>query len=345
MTTLLDLTRIPNTDPLDIYRHRDGLYAVDLLTAAVARFDFFTWLAAHPSDAAAICAHFGFHERPVDVMLTLFVSMGLLHREGAILHVTEKTREHLVTGSPWNLAPYYASLKERPVARDYEAILRTGKPANWSSLKDEKEWAKAMETEPFASQFTAAMDCRGLYLGPALARTLDLRQHRRLLDIAGGSGIYACAVAAHHLHLAATVLEKSPVDQIARKHIAQRGYTDRVSVVTGEMFRLPFPEGFDVHLISNVLHDWDVPKVRQLLEKSFAALPSGGLLVVHDVHINEDKTGPYPAAAYSALLANITEGKCYSIGEMRALLTETGCGEVQFTPTAADRSIITARKP
>ena len=53
-----------------------------------------------------------------------------------------------------------------------------------------------------------------------LARTVDLGQYRHLLDIAGGSGIYACALAAHYPALQATVLEKPPVDRIAAAAIA-----------------------------------------------------------------------------------------------------------------------------
>src|SRR5712671_6381335 len=53
-----------------------------------------------------------------------------------------------------------------------------------------------------------------------------------------------------------------------------------------DMFVDPFPQGCDIHLFSNVLHDWDIDRVEQLLQKSFAALPSGGMVVVHDAHIN-----------------------------------------------------------
>ena len=62
MTPPLDLTRTPQTDPLEIYRYRDGLYAADLLTAAVCEFDFFTWLAAHPADKATICRDLGLQD-------------------------------------------------------------------------------------------------------------------------------------------------------------------------------------------------------------------------------------------------------------------------------------------
>ena len=163
--------------------------------------------------------------------------------------------------------------------------------------------------------------------------------------MAGGSGIYACAITAKHPHVKATVFEKPPVDAVARRAIEKRGCADRVDVAAGDMLKQELPSGFDLHLISNVLHDWDVPIVKQLLAKSFRALEPGGMLIVHDAHINETKSGPLPVAKYSALLMHSTEGKCYSVAEMRSFLTETGFTGMTFKETAVDRSILTARKP
>jgi hypothetical protein len=343
MQQLSSLTLAPATDPTSIYRWRDGLFAADLLTTALVWLDFFTWLNEHPSGKAGICRELELKERPTDVMLTLFAAMGLVRQENEIFQLTDLAREHLVKDSPWFIGPYYASLKERPVCKDFLVVLRTGKPAKWGSL--EKEWARAMEDETFANEFTAAMDCRGVYLGQAVAKALDLRNHRQLLDIAGGSGIYACSLVAHHAQLKATVFEKPPVDHVARKAIAKRGFADRVSVVAGDMFREALPAGFDAHLISNVLHDWDAPVVGQLLKSSFEALSSGGLLAIHDAHLNANKTGPLHVAEYSALLMHSTEGRCYSVAEMEAELARIGFVEVEFRPTAASRSVIAARKP
>jgi SAM-dependent methyltransferase len=317
---------------------------VDLLTAAISHLDLFSWLAEHPADKATICRVLDLRERPADVMLTLFTAMGHLQNEGGIFSLTKMGREHLVKSSPWFIGPYFGSVKERPVCQDILNVLRTGKPANWASLKNEKEWAKAMEGEDFANKFTAAMDCRGIYLGPVMAKKLDCSAHRRLLDIAGGSGIYACALVAHHPHLLGSVLEKPPVDAITRQTLAARGFADRVNVIAGDMFADPLPASFDLHLFSNVLHDWDEGRVRQLLQKSAATLPAGGMIIIHDAHINADKTGPLPVAAYSALLMTITEGKCYSEKEMAGYLAEAGFVDVAYAPTAADRSVITARK-
>jgi hypothetical protein len=334
----------PATDPTSIYRYRDGLYAADMLTAALCQLDLFSRLAEKPADLAGLCRELDLRKRPADVMLTLLTAMGLLRRGGGMFHLTDLAREHLVSSSPFFIGPYYASMQERPVCRDIVAVLRTGKPANWASLREEKDWARAMESEAFAGKFTAAMDSRGGCLGPALARKLDCSRHHHLLDIAGGSGIYACVLAAHNPHLRASVLEKAPVDRIARQSVAARGFGGRVEVVTGDMFADPFPPLCDLHLFSNDLHDWDEDRVKLLVAKSHAALPPGGMIIIHEAFINADKTGPLPVAEYSALLMTITEGKCYSETEMADFLAEAGFAEFRHAPTAADRGVITARK-
>lgn len=337
-----DLTTAPQTDPLKVYRYRDGLYAVDLLTAAVVHLDFFTWLATGPRTKEQICAHFEFAERPTDVMLTLFTANGFIESSSEGFVVSSTAREHLTSGSPWNLAPYYASLKNRPVTQDFLSVLKTDKPANWGGDKAALDWHKAMETDEFSKSFTAAMDCRGQYLGQALAKKLDLSSHKHLLDIGGGSGIYACSLCAHHPQLHATVFDQAPVDRIARRCIGDRGFTSRVEVSAGDMFKDTLPGDCDVHLFSNVLHDWGVNEVRELLRISHRALPADGLLIIHDAFINADKTGPLPVAEYSALLMHSTQGKCYSVGEYAALLRETGFEPGAYMDTAADRGFMTA---
>lgn len=340
-----DLTRQPATDPTPIYRCRDGLYADDMLIVGIVWLDLFTWLAKNPSDAEGIMRQFSTTARPTDVMLTLFVAMGLLDRQNAIYHVSSAAREHLCADSPWFLGPYYASLKERPVCKDLLGVLRSGKPANWGGEKDKQDWHKSMETEDFATQFTAAMDCRGVFLAQAMAKKLELSGRRQLLDIAGGSGIYACSLCEHFPNLRATVLEKAPVDKVTTRAIEKRGFSDRVSVISCDMLAAPLPRGFDVHLISNVLHDWDAPIVRQIIGKSFDALEAGGTLIIHDAHLDRDKTGPLHVAEYSVMLMHSTEGRCYSVAEISEFATAAGFSNVQFTPTAAARSVITAVKP
>jgi acetylserotonin N-methyltransferase len=239
------------------------------------------------------------------------------------------------------LRPYYASLHERPIARDFLQVLKTDKPAGWSGDHKAFDWHKAMEQEDFARGFTAAMDCRGLYLSEALARALPLADRSCVLDIGAGSGVYACAIVARHPHLRAVAFDQAPVDQIASTKIAERGCAERVSVVQGNMFE-KLPEGCDVHLFSNVLHDWGVAEVRSLLRRSREALPPGGLLVIHDAFINESKDGPLHVAEYSCLLMHSTQGKCYSTGEYAQLLADAGFEPGPYRDTVVARGFMTA---
>ena len=143
----------------------------------------------------------------------------------------------------------------------------------------------------------------------------------------------------------ATVYDRSPVDQVAAELIAKRGYSDRVGVAAGDMFQDPLPRDCDVHLWSNAFHDWDAPTVKQLAAKSFAALPSGGMIVVHDRHLNREKTGPLRIAAHSVFLMAGTAGRYYSIGEIEEYLAAAGFAHFDYRDVVLDYSVITARKP
>jgi predicted O-methyltransferase YrrM len=337
-----DLTRGPSTDATALYGLRDGMYAVDMLIAAVAGLDFFSWLDAHPCTIDDIIRERGFHRRPADVMTTLFAAMGLIDRDGPAMRVSALAREHLVSGSPWFLGPYLPKLADRPIARDLIEVLRTGQPARFAGRAEEGDWHRAMETEAFAEEFTATMDCRGLITGQALAKNLDLSTRTRLLDVAGGSGVFACAMAARFPGLRASVLEKPPVDRIATRAIEKRGFADRIHVIAGDMLSGPLPTDHDVHLFSNVLHDWGEDVVRQLLHASASALPDGGLLVVHETFLNADKTGPLDVAEYSVLLAHVSQGRCYGAAEMDAWIREAGFSMEGVVPSALGRSALVA---
>lgn len=342
----MSLTSLPRTDPTSILRYRDGIYAVDLLTAAIVEFDFFTRLAADPGSFEEVCELFGFAPRPADVLITLCKANGFLGEgdEGTI-RVTGLAREHLCSDSPWSLRGYYESLKDRQVAQDFVRVLTTGRPAQWSGHGEaEHDWHGAMLNEDFALAFTAAMDCRGVYLGKVLADKLgeDLTSRRRVLDIGGGSGVYACALVANRPHLSGTVMEMAPVDALARQKIADRGLSNRVDVVTADMFAGKWPKKADIHLFSNVMHDWDIPEIEKLLALSAESIPGGGLIVIHETFLNAEKSGPLPVAEYSCILAHSTQGRCYSSAEMSALLEKAGFVNPRYFDTAGDRGAVVA---
>src|SRR5581483_6513876 len=286
--------------------------------------------------------------RPAHVLLTLLASFGIVRRDDqGTYSLTQLAREHLLPNSPWSMVACFDALKNRPTCLDMLAVLRTGKPIG-APEQDESEsapWAEGMDNEVFAEYFLNAIDSRNTYLSHVLAERLDLSQHSSILDVGGGSGIYSCALVSRNPNQRATVLEKPPVDTVARRAIERRGLADRVSVTSGDMLKHPLPREHDVHLYSNVIHDWDENTVTRLLCSSYDALPHGGQIVIHDAFLDEDETGPRAVAEYSVLLMSFTSGRCYSIKEMGVLLEKVGFVDVAHRPTAVHRDVITAFKP
>jgi len=340
------LDQLPQSDPTSILRYRDGIYAVDLLTAAITEFRLFDYLKDRPGTLSDLCTHFGWAVRPADVLLTLCLCNDYVVQDDAgVFSVSETAREHLCVDSPWNLSSYFASLRDRPVVGDFVRVLKSGRPAHWSGLDEaDDDWHGAMLKEEFAKTFTAAMDCRGVFLGKKLADTVVdvISSARKLLDVGAGSGVYACALAANAPAMEAVVLEQVPVDAIAREHIRKRGLEGRVAVTVGDMFCDLWPLDCDVHLFSNVMHDWDCPEIVSLLRRSADSLLAGGRVLIHETFLDADKRGPLPVAEYSCILAHSTQGRCYSVAEMAAFLDEAGFHFIEHRNTGGDRSVIIA---
>ena len=303
----------PATDPSSLYRYRDGLYAADLLTAAIVELDLFTWLEAQPSSLTVLCESLGIHPRPTDVMLTLFLAMGLIERRGETYGVTALAREHLTHASPFSLTPYYASFKDRPICRDFVAILRSGRPRNWAGAAH-GEWVEAMKKPEFARQFTAAMDCRGVYLGRGVARNAPFATRHRLLDIAGRLRRLCL------LHRRGT---SAAAGDGTRASAGRRGGTTRDRRPRLQRPRVGPGCGHACRPAAGRLRRpplFERPARLGRADRQAAACrfrrraAAGGLLVVHDAHLNDEKTGPLPVAAFSCLLMHSTEGRCYGPG-------------------------------
>jgi ubiquinone/menaquinone biosynthesis C-methylase UbiE len=165
-----------------------------------------------------------------------------------------------------------------------------------------------------------------------------------LLDVGGGTGIYSIACLRRYPKLRAIVWDRPQVLKVAREFAKADGVLDRIDFVPGDMFADPLPAGCDVMLLSNILHDWDVPECRTLVRRLSDALPAGGSLLIHDVYLADSLDGPLAVALYSANLFCVTEGRAYSAAEYRSWLAEAGLQSGDVVPTLVHCGVLPATK-
>lgn len=197
-----------------------------------------------------------------------------------------------------------------------------------------------------ATNLTAFMNAHSRAAARAVAQQPLLADIRSVLDVGGGSGIYSIEMAKAWTGLAATIMEIPQVCAAAEPYIATAGMGGRVRTQAVNMFTQEWPRDHDAHFFSNVFHDWSDATNRLLASKSFAALPRGGRILLHEMLMDDDGCGPLPAAAFSVLMLLATRGKQYSLPELRGILEDAGFTDVDAVQTGGGYySLVSARKP
>ncbi|NND99313.1 MAG: methyltransferase domain-containing protein, partial [Pirellulaceae bacterium] len=144
--------------------------------------------------------------------------------------------------------------------------------------------------------------------------------------------------------LTAVVVDRPEVLRVAEEMATEYGVIDRVELMPGDMFDEPLPSNADIVLLSNVLHDWDVPECQQLIYRCVESLAPAGRVVIHDVFLHDELDGPLPIALYSAALFTLTQGRAYSQREYREWLEAAGLRTVPAVDTLIHCGIIVGQK-
>lgn len=343
----------PPTDPSPIFDAFRGNHATEILTASVAHFPLFGHLAEHgvqPFDDLKTVL--GLQTRPANVLISALRALGLLVADGeGKIGLTPLSRAHLVPGSPFDIGGYVGLMAQSPGVLSLVERLRSNRPAGADDSSTGAAFiyregiASAMESAESARHFTLALAGRARNVAPVMARQYPLENARQLLDVGGGTGLYSVAFLQQNPGLRAVVWDRPEVLSVAREMALEHGMADRLGLVPGDMFADPVPSGCDTVLLSNVLHDWDEPECRALVARLGRALPPGGRLLIHDVFLDDDLSGPLPVALYSASLFSLTEGRAYSASEYRAWLSEAGLEPGPIVPTLVHCGVLPAEKP
>ncbi|WP_320068677.1 methyltransferase [Micromonospora sp. RTGN7] len=165
----------------------------------------------------------------------------------------------------------------------------------------------------------------------------------RLLDVGGGDGTLAARVLDDAAWLRADVYNLPAVAPLVQATRARSGHPDRLGFVGGDFLAEPLPHGYDALAFVRVLHDWPNEVARRLVEKAYAALPPGGLLLICEEFRTPDRLAMQFFWSYFLIGVDSCVSRLREVEFYTGLLKEVGFTRVQVLPGGWE--LVTAYKP
>ena len=296
-----------------------GSYLQARILSTAVHLELFDWLGKKAKGSRAATSHFGGTQEVWEVFLDALSAMGLLQKRSVRYKNTPFTLNYLCSGKGtfllpdhdawelWETLPHLLTTRQRP---------KISQPF----FTDRKR----------AERLLQSLDHDARKIAPYLIARLPLSRSMTLLDIGGGLGTFALACCSRFQHLRATVVEHPRMVPLVRRAVKNASIANRVQVIGLDILNDPLPHGFDLVLISNVLHGQGAKENRALLRKAYRCLNEGGRIILRDVLMSRAGTDPEWGALFSvSLLLHTPNGRCHALDEVRAWLRQAGFSGIQ----------------
>ncbi|WP_226961827.1 MULTISPECIES: class I SAM-dependent methyltransferase [Streptomyces] len=325
--------------PDGIMRLINGYWATGILGAA-ATHGLFTHLDAGAGTADELAARAGISERGAQTLLDGLVSLGLVELGEGGYRNSPEAATFLVRGRPADLSSF-ARLKLAHMGAmvDLPEVVRVGGPVADAATEvaDNPHWAEVVPA--IAAQSVPVAEIAAEKLGLAGAGPISI------LDVGGGSGIYSAIWLGLNPEARATQLDWAPINEIARRLVAERGVADRFTCVDGDLHTTDFGEAaHDVAVFSHIAHQEGPEENIAILTRLRAALRPGGTLVICDYVVDDDRGGPpFPLIFASEMLLKSKRGGTWRRADYHAWLVKAGFSDITFQPTPSPATLVFAR--
>jgi hypothetical protein len=333
-----------------------GGYMLSFVLFSAVELGLFKYLAEGSLDTLSLAKTTGASVSGIARLCGALCALGLLQRdEGGCFSAPEAVLASLDERRDGSLVPvlrYHQTLLSPLMARLTGAV-RTALPqhAAWSFASPDAVNRHAYEElrrhpEEYAL-FLQAMDLFSHGVGTEIAKMVDLSAARRLVDLGGGSGRIA-----REILLAVPGLQLEMVDvplacEQARREASALGLDARFRATPADLLALPSSiEPADVVLLSAILADWSPADRTQILAGAAALLRPGGLLLVSETLLAEDRTGPATPAILSLVMLVAMQGDGFTLSEISSILRGAGFTSIQHCAPYREgsRDLLIAKK-
>jgi SAM-dependent methyltransferase len=182
-------------------------------------------------------------------------------------------------------------------------------------------------------EFTLAMHNYASVRGQELAQFLDTSNCRSLLDLGCGPGTYAFHLGMRNPSLELYLLDLPKVLEVAKEVQTRYAIQNAVNYLPLDALRDEIPGSYDMILVSNMLYMIGEPASRQLIERLYHAVNSGGSLEIQSQYLQDKRLGGrWPIFIDLLQLCMTSKGRNHTVAETRRWLADAGFLNVEFCP-------------
>ena len=317
-----------------------GFWASKALLSAV-ELDLFTVLGKGPRTATQLMEQLQLHPRSAHDFLDALVALGVLDRDDGLYRNSADAGAFLDRAKPGCIAGMLLMANNRlyPFWGSLTEALRTGLPQN-----EARQGGNAFEAiyrdERGLREFLGAMTGVSLDLAKEIAQKFPWQNYRSVVDVGTAQGALVAEVARAHEHLAGIGFDLPAVAPMFNDYIAANGLQDRIHFQPGDFFKDAMPSA-DVLVMGHILHDWNLEQKRELLARSYQALPAGGCVIVYDAMIDDERRhNAFGMLMSLNMLIETPGGFDYTARQCREWMTDAGFREIRVEPLAGQNSMI-----
>jgi len=276
--------------------------------------------------------------RATDRLMNALCALGLLAKKGGLFSNRTLAARYLVEGKPEYMTNLmHANNQWKKWSLLTEAVRRGTSVSPVTDRGKSEDWPRS---------FISAMHWRGASLAAELVSKIDITGVSRMLDVGGGSGVFAMTMARKREEMQAVVFDLPEVIPITKRYIEEAGMSDRVKTTAGNFMTDDFGSGYDLVLFSAIFHMNSPSQNKELLDKTYRALEPGGRVVVSDYVLDETRTRPARGAFFALnMLVSTNAGDAYTESELREWMDAAGFHGVERRELSTGHGLMLGRKP
>jgi 2-polyprenyl-3-methyl-5-hydroxy-6-metoxy-1,4-benzoquinol methylase len=311
-------------DTISAYQRTEAL-------RAAIELDLFSHVAAGHQTAGELARACQAAPRGVRILADYLTILGFLHKHGDRYELSADAKAFLDRRSPAYLGTAVGFLLEPGMKEAFEqmttAVRRGGTAISEEGTvsHDNPIWVA------FARDMAPLMHMPAQLLAGLIGG--DAGQPLRVLDVAAGHGLFGITIAEHYPKARITALDWPNVLAVAEENARRAGVAERYTLRPGSAFDVDWGGPYDIVLLTNFLHHFDVPTCEKIAAKAFAALAPGGRALTLEFIPEPDRVTPPSTANFAlVMLATTAHGDAYTFAELQGMFARAGFLRSEFHP-------------